>query len=77
MLTDAATAIAAIADALGVKVYADDRKRRTLQCLNDPKLTAMLTSDPLSTNVHVTSMQGASLKVRSPPYHSKLPSNPS
>jgi DNA cross-link repair 1A protein len=43
----------AIALTLGSKVYCDARKTSILHCLNDTELHGLLTSDPLSANVHL------------------------
>eukprot|EP01137_Pigoraptor_chileana_P011125 Opistho-2@61522 len=43
----------AIADALGSKIYVDERKYRTLACLEWPELTRMLTRDENATRLHV------------------------
>ncbi|KAI9592460.1 beta-lactamase-like protein [Syncephalis fuscata] len=46
----------AIANALSSKIYVTDEKRRILNCLEDPQLDALLTSEPSEAKVHVVSM---------------------
>lgn len=46
-----------IAKALGSKIYAAQRKRDILSCLEDEDLLARLTSDPLEAQVHMTYLQ--------------------
>lgn len=46
-----------IAKALGSKIYAAQRKRDILACLEDAELAARITSDPLEAQVHMTYLQ--------------------
>ena len=45
-----------IARALGSKIFATPQKQRICSCLEDPELTAMLTSDPKEAQVHMQTL---------------------
>lgn len=46
-----------IAKALNSKIFAAQRKRDILSCLEDPELESRITSDPLDAQVHMTYLQ--------------------
>lgn len=69
----------AIAEALGKKICVSREKFNTLKCLDDPKLTKMLTLDPAETNIHVLPMGQFNYKVTRPSLSLSLvkrPANP-
>jgi DNA cross-link repair 1A protein len=43
----------AVAQALGTTIYCDPRKRGILLCQTDPELHALLSTDPISSHVHL------------------------
>ncbi|KAK7025050.1 DNA cross-link repair protein PSO2/SNM1 [Favolaschia claudopus] len=45
--------VKAVAQAVKSKIYCDARKAAILRCQQDPELHALLTSDPLSADVHI------------------------
>eukprot|EP00043_Microstomoeca_roanoka_P019848 m.230855 g.230855 ORF g.230855 m.230855 type:complete len:383 (-) comp17061_c0_seq12:3066-4214(-) len=51
-----------IAQALGARVYANKYKKQIFECINEDSINQILTDDPLSGTVHVTSMTTVSLE---------------
>lgn len=52
-----------LAEALGCKIYASKQKMKIFACLEDPKLTSLLTTDSSATPLHIVKMNELSIEV--------------
>ncbi|WWD04187.1 hypothetical protein V865_002254 [Kwoniella europaea PYCC6329] len=63
--------VKAVAKALGTTIYCDPRKKGILLCQTDPELHAMLSTDPISSQVHLLPLGNIQLD-RMQPYLARL-----
>ncbi|WRT69748.1 uncharacterized protein IL334_006739 [Kwoniella shivajii] len=63
--------VKAVAKALGSTIYADPRKKGILLCQTDPELHSMLSTDPISSQVHLLPLGNIQLD-RMQPYLARL-----
>ncbi|ORX37648.1 DNA repair metallo-beta-lactamase-domain-containing protein [Kockovaella imperatae] len=63
--------VKAVARALGTTIYCDPRKKGLLLCQTDPDLHAMLSSDPIESQVHLVPLSNIQLD-RLQPYLARL-----
>nr|XP_019043488.1 DNA cross-link repair 1A protein [Kwoniella bestiolae CBS 10118]OCF22418.1 DNA cross-link repair 1A protein [Kwoniella bestiolae CBS 10118] len=63
--------VKAVAKALGSTIYCDPRKKGILLCQTDPELHAMLSTDPISSQVHLLPLGNIQLD-RMQPYLARL-----